>query len=247
MRPVLPLFALLISAQSALADVTVFAASSLKTALDEIAADWQTRTGRPVILTYGGSAAMAKQIAEGAPADIFISASVEWMDDLAGRALIQPNSRRDLLGNRLVLVAHGAAQPVVLDETLDLAGLLAGGRLSMAMVASVPAGQYGAEALQNLGLWDQVKDSLAQSENVRAALQLVALGEAPLGVVYTSDAVAEPGVSVIGTFPETSHRPIVYPAALMPDAGKDAAAFLDHLSTPEAMAVFSANGFIPLP
>ena len=117
----------------------------------------------------------------------------------------------------------------------------------MAMVASVPAGQYGAEALQSLGLWDQVKDSLAQSENVRAALRLVALGEAPLGVVYASDAVAEPGVSVLATFPETSHRPIVYPAALMPDAGADAAVFLDHLRSSGAVAVFTANGFSPLP
>ena len=247
MRPSLPLLALLMSAQAALADVTVFAAASLKTALDEVAADWTATTGTPVVLTYGGSPAMARQIAAGAPADIFISASVAWMDDLAGRGLIQPDSRRDIVGNRLVLVAHGAARPVTLDETLDLAGLLAGGRLSMAMVASVPAGQYGAEALQSLGLWDQVKGSLAQSENVRAALRLVALGEAPLGVVYASDAVAEPGVSVIATFPETSHRPIVYPAALMPDAGADAAVFLDHLTSPGAVAVFTANGFSPLP
>jgi molybdate transport system substrate-binding protein len=247
LRPVLLLVAVLLSAQACLADVKVFAAASLKTALDEIAADWQAQTGAAVVLTYGASPAMAKQIAEGAPAEIFISASVAWMDDLAGRGLIRPESRRDLVGNRLVMVAHGAAAPVTLDGTLDLAGRLAGGRLSVAMVDSVPAGQYAAEALQNLGLWDQVKGSLAQSENVRAALRLVALGEAQLGVVYASDAVAEPGVSVIGTFPEASHRPIVYPAALMPDAGAEAAAFLDHLSSPVAVAVFTANAFTALP
>lgn len=245
MRPFLSLAALLLSASAALADVTVFAAASLKTALDEIGAEYAAVTGTPVTLVYGGSPAMARQIAAGAPADIFLSASVAWMDDLADKGLIQPDSRRDLLGNRLVLVAHGAADPITLDGSTDLAGLLNGGRLSVAMVDSVPAGQYGAEALQSLGLWDQVKDSLAQSENVRAALQLVALGEAPLGIVYASDAVAEPGVTVIATFPEGSHTPITYPAALMPEAGTEAAAFLDHLAGPEAQAVFRANGFLP--
>jgi molybdate transport system substrate-binding protein len=247
MRPILTLAALLLSAGAAMAEVTVFAAASLKTALDEIAADYKAATGTPVTLVYGASPALAKQIAEGAPADIYLSASIAWMDDLADKALIQADSRRDLLGNRLVLIAHGEADPITLDATTDLAGMLAGGRLSMAMVDSVPAGQYGAEALQSLGLWDQVKDSLAQSENVRAALQLVALGEAPLGIVYTSDAVAEPGVTVIATFPEDSHKPIVYPAALTETALPEAAAFLDTLSMPEAMAVFTANGFLPLP
>jgi molybdate transport system substrate-binding protein len=247
MRPLVALAALLLSATALLADVTVFAAASLKTALDRIAADYTAATGTRVTVAYGGSPAMARQIAEGAPADIFLSASVAWMDDLAAKGLIQPASRRDLVGNRLVLVAHGAGQPITLDATTDLAGLLNGGRLSMAMVASVPAGQYGAEALRTLGLWDQVKDSLAQSENVRAALQLVALGEAPLGIVYASDAVAEPGVTVIATFPERSHRPIIYPVALTRDASPEAAAFLDHLSMPQATAILAANGFLPLP
>lgn len=250
MRPLSALLApvaLCLSWAPVQAEVTVFAAASLKTALDEIAADWQAEGGTTVTPVYGSSPAMAKQIAEGAPADIFISASVAWMDDLAGKGLIREDSRRDLLGNRLVLVAHGQQPPVTLDPATDLAGLLGGGRLSMAMIDSVPAGQYGAEALQTLGLWDQVKDSLAQSENVRAALQLVALGEAPLGVVYASDAVAEPGVSVIATFPETSHAPITYPAALTVGAAPEAAAFLDHLTSPGATAVFTANGFLPLP
>lgn len=246
MRPVLPLAALLLSATAALADVTVFAAASLKTALDEVAADYTTATGVPVTVAYGGSPAMARQIAAGAPADIFLSAAPEWMDALAAEGLIQPDSRRDLVGNRLVLVAHGPAAQIAL-EGADLAALLDGGRLSMAMVDSVPAGQYGKEALQTLGLWDQVRDSLAQSENVRAALHLVALGEAPLGIVYASDALAEPAVTVIATFPPDSHRPITYPAALTRDADPAAAAFLDHLSSPGATAVFAANGFLPLP
>ena len=247
MRPFLSLAALMLTASAALADVTVFAAASLKTALDEIGAAYSDATGTTVTLVYGGSPAMARQIEAGAPADIFLSASVAWMDDLAGKGLIRMDSRRDLLGNRLVLVAHGDADPITLDGTTDLVALLNGGRLSMAMVDSVPAGQYGAEALRTLGLWDQVQDRLAQSENVRAALQLVALGEAPLGIVYASDAVAEPGVTVVATFPEESHSPITYPAALTAAAGADAQAFLDHLAGPEATAIFTANGFLPLP
>jgi molybdate transport system substrate-binding protein len=247
MRRCLPALAVILSAQAALADVTVFAAASLKTALDEIAADWTEATGTPVVLSYGGTPALAKQIAAGAPADVFLSASTAWMDDLADKALIQPKTRRDLLGNTLVLVGGAGAEPVTLDATLDLAGLLAGGKLSMALVASVPAGQYGREALERLGLWDSVEPSVVQSENVRAALQLVALGEAPYGVVYGSDAVAEPGVVAVGTFPEDSHQRIVYPAALTASAGDGAGEFLDHLASPEAKAVFKANGFLPLP
>ncbi len=247
MRLTLAALALILSAPAALADVTVFAAASLKTALDRIAADWTGETGTPVVLSYGGTPALAKQIAEGAPADIFLSASEAWMDDLQEKALIRQESRRDLLGNSLILVATGTASPVTIDATLDLPGLLGDGKLSMAMVDSVPAGQYGKEALESLGLWSGVEASVVQSENVRAALQLVTLGEAPLGIVYASDAVAEPGVTVLGTFPEDSHRPIVYPGALTAQAGEDAAAFLDHLSDPAAQEVFRANGFTPLP
>lgn len=242
----LALLALLLSAHSAAAEVTVFAAASLKTALDEIAADFTAGTGTPVTLSYGGSSTLARQIAEGAPADIFLSASTAWMDDLADEALIQPHSRRDLLGNTLILVGPTDAAPVTIAATLDLAALLAGGKLSMATVDSVPAGQYGKEALESLGLWATVETSIVQSENVRAALQLVALKEAALGIVYASDAIAEPGVSLVGTFPEDSHQPIIYPGALTLTATPEAAVFLDHLSTPEATGVFSANGFLPL-
>lgn len=247
MRPPLSALALILSAEAALADVTVFAAASLKTALDEVAADWTETTGTKVTLSYGGTPALAKQIAEGAPADIFLSASVAWMDDLQDKALIQPDSRRDLLGNSLILVGAVGEAPVAIDGSLDLAGLLGGGKLSMALVDAVPAGQYGKEALENLGLWAAVEPSVVQSENVRAALQLVALGEAPLGIVYASDAVAEPGVAVLGTFPADSHKPIVYPGALTVTAEREAAAFLDHLSSPAAQEVFRANGFVPLP
>jgi molybdate transport system substrate-binding protein len=247
MRHLFAVLALLVSAPMALADVTVFAAASLKTALDEIAADYAASTGTPVTVSYGGSSALAKQIAEGAPADIFLSASTAWMDDLASKGLIQPDSRRDLLGNSLILIGTEGSAPATIDASLDLTGLLAGGKLSMAMVDSVPAGQYGKAALESLGLWASVEASIVQSENVRAALHLVALGEADLGIVYASDAVAEPGVSIIGTFPADSHTPIVYPGALTVTAGDGASAFLDHLTSPEAMAVFTANGFLPLP
>lgn len=239
--------ALILLAQTAAADVTVFAAASLKTALDQIAQDWTAQTGTQVTLSYGGTPALAKQIAEGAPADIFLSASKDWMDELQDMKLIRPDTRRDVLGNQLILVAHGQIRPVTIDGNLDLPGLLEGGRLSMALVDAVPAGQYGKEALTSLGLWPAVEASVVQTENVRAALHLVALGEAPLGIVYASDAVAETGVSVIGTFPSESHQPIVYPAALTNDAGPEAQAFLDHLSTPVAQAVFQANGFLTLP
>lgn len=239
--------AFVVMAQPVLADVTVFAAASLKTALDEIAADYTKATGTPVVLSYGGTPALARQIAEGAPADIFLSASVQWMDDLAKRGLIRPESRRDLLGNRLILVAHGTVAPVTIDRNLDLAGLLAGGKLAMALIDSVPAGQYGKQALESLGLWQGVAASVVQSDTVRTALKLVEIGEAPFGIVYASDAVAGQGVAVVGTFPADSHTPVVYPAALTVTSGVDAQDFLDYLETPGAEAVFVAQGFQVLP
>jgi molybdate transport system substrate-binding protein len=230
-------------------EITVFAAASLKTALDRIATDWRAASGNTAVLSYGGSSALARQIIEGAPADVFIPAAPEWMDAVAEAGLIVPESRVDILGNRLVLIAHGAGvAPVTLDGTTDLAGMLGGGRLSMAMVPSVPAGQYGKEALTSLGLWDSVKDSLAQSENVRVALQLVSLGEAPLGIVFASDAIADAAkVSVVATFPEESHSPIIYPAAVIAAGAKpEAQGFVDYLSSPEARVVFEAQGFTVL-
>ena len=243
------LLSLFLAAPVQAAEVTVFAASSLKTALDQIAADWQAETGNRAVIAYGGSSALAKQIIEGAPADVFVSAAGNWMDAVQDAGLIRGETRRDFLGNRLVLIAVGTGvEPVAIDGGLDLVGLLNGGKLSMAMVDAVPAGQYGKAALTALGLWDGVKASVVQSENVRAALKLVSLGEAPLGIVYASDALAEPGVSVIGTFPEGSHRPIVYPGAVTTvSTVPEAAGFMDYLSSPAAGAVFVANGFLLLP
>jgi molybdate transport system substrate-binding protein len=237
------LLALLIPCPAFADDITVFAAASLKTALDAVAADWHAETGDTVTLVYGGTPAMAKQIEQGAPADIFIAASVDWMDYLVEAGLMQAGTRRDILGNALVLIAPAGTTPVEVSPALDLAAMLGDGKLSMALVDSVPAGQYGKAALVSLGQWDALEPRVVQSENVRAALALVALGEAPLGIVYASDAVAEPQVAVIGTFAPDTHLPIVYPAALTADAGASAAAFLDALTQPAAQAVFVANGF----
>lgn len=232
------------------AGITVFAAASLKTALDQIAAAWSAETGDRANVAYAGSSALARQIEQGAPADVFISASEDWMDALAAGGHIRDQTRRDLLGNTLVLVAHaeagnGEAGPVRIAPGFDLAGLLGDGRLAMALVDGVPAGVYGKAALTSLGVWDAVAPKVAQADNVRAALALVATGEAPMGIVYRTDAAAEGGVTVVGTFPADSHPPIVYPAAVTAESAQpDAAgAFLDYLSGEAARAVFAAQGF----
>lgn len=226
-------------------EVVVFAAASLKNGLDEFAAKWQAETGNTVTISYGGSNQLAKQIIDGAPADIFISAATNWMDKVGEAGLIAGDAREDLLGNTLVLIAHGKdAKPVEIAKGFDLKGLLAGGKLAMGMVDSVPAGQYGKASLESLGIWTAVEGDVAQTENVRAALALVSSGEAPYGIVYASDAVADDNVTVVGTFPEDSHKPIVYPAALLTGA-QDAAdkAFYEALSGAEADAAFEKQGF----
>lgn len=226
------------------ADVVVFAAASLKTALDDIAAGWTAETGMEAAVSYAASSALARQIEEGAPAGAFLSADLDWMDYLQARELIVAESRRDLLGNRLALIADGReAPPVEIAPGFDLAGMLGEGRLAVAEVASVPAGRYAKAALESLGVWEAVEPKLAQAENVRAALAFVARGEAPFGIVYATDAGAEDNVTVVGTFPEGSHPPIVYSGALVAGAGREAAAFLDYLSGPEARAAFEAQGF----
>lgn len=245
MRLAVPVAALLFAIPAQAEEITVFAAASLKTALDQIAADWQAETGNSVLLSYGGSSALARQIIQGAPADLFISASINWMDQVEGAGLTQAGSRRDLLGNRLILIASGEGQPVMDELPADPVAMLKGGKLAMALVDSVPAGQYGKQALETLGIWPALQPHVAQADNVRAALALVATGAAPFGVTYASDAVAEPKVTAVYTFPEDSHDPIIYPAALTSDAGA-AAAFLDELSTPKAAEIFVANGFEPL-
>ena len=229
-------------------DVLVFAAASLTTALDRVAAAWTAETGHVAVMSYAGSSALARQIQQGAPADIFISASTDWIDALEASGDLRADTRRDILGNTLVLVAHGAdVPPVRIDASLDLAGLLEGGRLSMALVEAVPAGIYGRAALSALGLWEAVEPMVAQSDNVRAALAFVAQGEAPLGIVYATDAAVEDAVSVIGTFPPGSHAPIVYPAGITAQSdGAAAGDFLSFLTSATARGIWQDFGFTVL-
>lgn len=225
--------------------VTVFAAASLKEALDVVARQFSAETGHSVTTSYAGSSALARQIEYGAPADIFISASSDWMDRLDRADRLAPGTRFDLLGNRLVLIGAPGAGPLTLDRALDLPALLQGGRLAIALTEAVPAGIYGKAALQSLGLWDGVKPLLAETDNVRAALALVALRAAPLGIVYETDARADPRVSIRGVFPATSHPAITYPvAAIRQSQGAQTAAFLDYLRSEAAHAVFEDHGFL---
>ena len=225
-------------------EVVVFAAASMKTALDAVAADFQTATGHSVTISYAGSNQLAKQIIEGAPADIFISAAVTWMDAVETAGLVATGTRRDLLGNTLVLVGGPDAAPVAIAPGFDLPGLLGDGKLAMALVDSVPAGQYGKAALTSLGLWDAVAPHVAQADNVRAALAFVSRGEAPFGIVYATDAAADANVRVVGTFPANSHPLILYPGAVLTGAA-DAAdrAFFDALTSDAGAARFAEHGF----
>ena len=229
-------------------DVLVFAAASLKNALDEISAQWQRESGKKAAISYAASNTLIKQIEQGAPADIFISADLDWMDYGQQKGLIKPDTRSNLLGNRLVLVAPKDSNiSANIQPGFDLAALLKGGRLAMGNVDAVPAGKYGKAALEKLGAWDGVKDKIAQAESVRAALLLVARGEAPLGIVYQTDAASDPTVKIVGTFPENTHPPIIYPVALTKDAtGAEAMAFLNFLRSAAARAAFERQGFTVL-
>jgi molybdate transport system substrate-binding protein len=227
-------------------DVLVFAAASLKNALDAIVQSYRGDGGGGAVVAYAASSALARQIEAGAPADIIIVADGEWLDYLAARRLIAAGSRVDLLGNRLVLIAPGNSRvTAAIAPNFPLAEMLGAGRLAMASSTTVPAGKYAKAALQKLGVWPAVKDRLAEAENVRAALLFVARGEAPLGIVYASDALAEPKVRIVASFPADSHPPIVYPAALTARTVHPAAArFLAYLRTPTAKALFTRHGFI---
>jgi molybdate transport system substrate-binding protein len=230
-------------------ELVVFAAASLKNALDEAAAGWARETGRPAPkISYAASSALAKQLEAGAPADLFLSADLDWMDYAAGKGLIRPDSRVTLLANRIALIAPSdSTATLTLTPGIDLAAVLGQGRLAMANVDSVPAGKYGKAALERLGAWDGVKDRVAQADNVRAALLLVSRGEAPLGIVYTTDAAADPKVKVLATFPPDSHPPILYPVAVTRDSTHpDAVAFLGYLRGAGPKAAFEKQGFTVL-
>jgi molybdate transport system substrate-binding protein len=229
-------------------DLLVFAAASLTDALDAVIEEYRAQGGGAVVVSYASSSALARQIEEGAPADIFISASTDWMDYVEERGLIREGSRSDLLSNRLVLVAPRDSDATIeIGPGFDLVGALDGGRLAMGDPDHVPAGIYGKAALENLGVWNAVAPHVARADNVRAALALVSLGEAPLGVVYSSDAVADDSVKVVGEFPQDSFPEIVYPAAIIADSQHaDAAALVETLHTEAAGAIFERYGFILL-
>lgn len=231
------------------AEITVFAAASLGDALQEAAALWQAETGHEVTIAPAGSSVLARQIAAGAPADLFLSANPDWMDWLAAQGLIDATTRRVLMGNVLVLIGPGPGPgaPEVIGPGYDIAAQLGPDqRLAMALVTAVPAGIYGKAALEWLGQWEALRPRVAQADNVRAALAFVALGEAPLGIVYATDALAEPRVRVIATFPAQSHPPIRYPGAVTTEAAEPAvaAAFLDWMGGARARSVWADHGFV---
>ncbi len=226
-------------------EVVVFAAASLKGALDNVNDAWKAETGKSAKISYAASSALAKQIEEGAPADVFISADLDWMKYLSDKKLTRPDTELKLLGNRIVLVAPADSKAEVkIEKGFDLAGLLGDGRIAMGDVKAVPAGKYGKAALEALGVWGSVENKIAQAENVRAALKLVSTGEAPLGIVYQTDAAVEPGVKIVGTFPDDSHAPIVYPIAVTAESkNSDAGDFVKYLQTDKARGLFEAQGF----
>ena len=227
----------------------IFAAASLRNALDEIAAAWTRETGKPAPrISYAASSALAKQIEQGAPAALFISADTDWMDYVEKKGLIKNDTRVNLLGNKIVLIApKDSSIALEIKPSFDLAKALGGGKLAMANVEAVPAGKYGKAALEKLGAWNGVKDKIAQAESVRAALLLVARGEAPLGIVYSTDAAAEPNVKIVGTFPADSHPPVIYPAAETRESKTaDAKLFLDYLKSGKARPAFGKQGFAVL-
>jgi molybdate transport system substrate-binding protein len=225
--------------------VTVFAAASMKNALDAANAEWAKETSDAATVSYAASSALAKQIEAGAPADLFISADLAWMDYVAGKKLIKDDTRTNLLGNRLVLVAPAdKATPVEIKQGFDLAKLVGDGKLAMGAVDSVPAGKYGKAALEKLGVWSSVEGKVAGAESVRAALVLVSRGEAPYGIVYQTDAAADQGVKIVGTFPQDSHEPIIYPVAILAESKSPAAAaYLEFLKSAKAAPFFEKQGF----
>jgi len=224
--------------------ILVFAAASLTEAVQEAGAAYEKTAPVAVRSSFDSSSVLARQIEAGAPADVFFSADTKWMDYLQARNLIQAASRKDVLGNSLVLIApsHSPIQ-LKIAPLFPLAAALGNGRLATGDPDSVPAGRYARAALTNLGVWDEVAPRLARAENVRVALLYVARGETPLGIVYASDALADKSVRVVDTFPADTHEPIVYPVALTASAKTQAAAFVAYLTGPRGRDIFIKYGF----
>jgi molybdate transport system substrate-binding protein len=228
--------------------ITVFAAASMKNALDDVDAAFTKQSGTKVVASYDASSALMKQIEVGAPADVFVSADLKWMDYGSQKKLIKDDTRVNLLGNELVLIATKDSKigNVTIAPGFDLAGLAGDGRIVTGDVKAVPVGLYAQAALQKLGVWAAVEPKMAMTANVRAALVLVARGEAPLGIVYSTDAKVEPGVKIVGKFPESSHDPIIYPVAATVNAKPDATPYLAFLRSAAAKTIFESYGFTVL-
>lgn len=225
--------------------LTVFAAASMKNALDEVDAAYTARTGVRIVASYAASSALAKQIEQGAPADVFVSADADWMDYAIAKRTINEPTRVNLLGNSIVLIApkQSKLDKVTIGAGFDLSRLAGDGRIATGDVKAVPSGKYARAALEKLGAWQAAEPKFAMAENVRAALTLVARGEAPLGIVYATDAKVEPGVKIVGAFPADSHPAIIYPVAATTTAKTEAGNYLAFLRSPAAKAIFEKYGF----
>src|ERR1700722_17775416 len=227
--------------------ITVFAAASLTNVLQDLGDSFTTHTSIPVRFSFAASSALARQIENGAPADVFFSADLEWMDYLQTRNLIQRDARHDVLSNRLVLIAPADSKiNLKIEPRFPLAKALGTGRLATGDPDSVPIGRYAREALTTLGIWNDVADRLVRADSVRSALAFVDRGEASLGIVYETDALIDKRVRVVDVFPANSHLPIVYPVALTTAAKAEAAGFVEYLRGPAGAMAFKAAGFTPL-
>jgi molybdate transport system substrate-binding protein len=235
-------------AQAQEKSLTVFAAASMKNALDDVDAAYSKKTGVKVVVSYAASSALMKQIEQGAPADVFVSADLDWMDYGSKKKVIKDDTRVNLLGNKIVLIApkDSKIDHVDIGQGFDLAKLAGDGRVTTGDVKAVPVGKYAKAALEKLGAWKAVEPKMAMAESVRAALALVARGEAVLGIVYETDAKIEPKVKIVGAFPEGSHPPIVYPVAATTSAKGDTAGYIAFLRSPDAKTIFEKYGFTVL-
>ena len=225
--------------------LTVFAAASMKNALDDIDAAYTARTGVKIVASYAATSALAKQIEQGAPADVFVSADIDWMNYATSKKTIDEPTRVNLLGNSIVLIApkDSKIDKVTIGQGFDLAKLAGDGKIATADVKSVPVGKYAKAALEKLGAWSTAESKFAMTENVRAALALVARGEAALGIVYATDAKVEPGIKIVGTFPADSHPPIIYPVAATTTAKPETADYLAFLRSSAAKTILEKYGF----
>jgi len=235
------------AAEQKKSQLLVFAAASLTNVLGELSTAWQTNSGVPVRTSFAASSVLARQIEAGGKADVFISADQEWMDYLQSRGLVEKSSRRNLVGNRLVLIAPADSKvELKIAPGFKLAAALNGGRLSTGDPDTVPVGKYARSALVSLGLWDEIQDRLVRADNVRSAMMFVSRGEAPLGIVYTTDALVDPKVRIVDTFPENTHAPITYPGAVTIGSNNYAVSFLEFLSKPESLDTWRKFGFLEI-